>query len=84
MGWSLRLAVIVLLIYVGLIGLTGFAFSRVPRGFVPVQDKGYLLVNVQMPDAASLTRTSDAMKQIEADEARHLKYCQAVARRYAP
>ncbi|HEV8605464.1 MAG TPA: efflux RND transporter permease subunit [Tepidisphaeraceae bacterium] len=56
-GWSLRLAVIVLLIYVGLIGLTAFGFSRVPRGFVPVQDKGYLLANIQLPDAASFERT---------------------------
>ncbi len=56
-GWTLRLAVIVLLIYVGLIGLTGFEFSRVPRGFVPVQDKGYVLANIQLPDAASFERT---------------------------
>jgi multidrug efflux pump len=59
-GWSIRLAVIVLLIYVGLIGLTGFGFSRVPRGFVPVQDKGYVLANIQLPDAASFERTLEA------------------------
>src|SRR5262249_28730695 len=38
-GWCLRLSAIVLLVYVGLVGLTGFAFTRVPRGFVPIQDK---------------------------------------------
>jgi multidrug efflux pump subunit AcrB len=66
-GWSLRLSVIVLLIYVGLIGLTGFGFSRVPSGFVPIQDKGYLVVNIQLPDSASLERTvavSDAVEKI--------------------
>ena len=56
-GWGLRLSAIVLLVYVGLIGLTGFGFSRVPSGFVPVQDKGYLVTNIQLPDSASLERT---------------------------
>src|SRR5207248_2795264 len=55
-GWCLRLSAIVLLVYVGLIGLTGFGFTRVPSGFVPSQDKGYLLANIQLPDAASLER----------------------------
>src|SRR5262249_41190327 len=45
-GWSLRLSVIVLLVYVGLIGLTGFGFTRLPSGFVPIQDKGYLVANI--------------------------------------
>ncbi|HEV3256228.1 MAG TPA: efflux RND transporter permease subunit, partial [Gemmataceae bacterium] len=56
-GWCLRLSAIVLLVYVGLIGLTGFGFSRIPSGFVPAQDKGYLLAIIQLPDAASLERT---------------------------
>jgi multidrug efflux pump len=64
-GWSLRLSVIVLLVYVGLIGLTGFGFTRVPGGFVPGQDKGYLLVNVQLPDSASLERTIEATAKVE-------------------
>ena len=64
-GWSLRLSAIVLLIYVGLIGLTGFGFTRVPGGFVPNQDKGYLLVNVQLPDSASLERTAEATEKVE-------------------
>jgi multidrug efflux pump len=56
-GWGLRLSAIMLLVYVGLIGLTGFAFTRIPGGFVPSQDKGYLVVAVQLPDSASLERT---------------------------
>jgi len=64
-GWSLRLSVIVLLVYVGLIGLTGFGFTRVPSGFVPNQDKGYLLVNIQLPDAASLERTVEVTEAVE-------------------
>src|SRR5205823_14837898 len=64
-GGCLRLSAIVLLIYAGLIGLTGFGFSRVPSGFVPIQDKGYLIANIQLPDAASLERTVEATAKVE-------------------
>ncbi len=64
-GWGLRLSVIVLLIYVGLIGLTGFGFTHVPSGFIPSQDKGYLVVNMQLPDSASLERTAEVNAAIE-------------------
>ena len=64
-GWSLRRSAIVLLVYVGLIGLTGFGFTRVPSGFVPSQDKGYLLVNIQLPDSASLERTVEVTEAVE-------------------
>src|SRR5262245_22700864 len=64
-GWGLRLSVIVLLIYVGLIGLTFFGFTRVPSGFVPSQDKGALVVNVQLSDSASLERTVEAVAAVE-------------------
>src|SRR5438067_11152875 len=64
-GWCLRLSAIVLLVYVGLIGLTGFGFTRVPSGFVPAQDKGYLLANIQLPDAASLERTAEVTAAAE-------------------
>src|SRR5207248_484282 len=45
-GWGLRLSVIVLVVYGGLLGLTGFGIARIPRGFVPIQDRGYLLANI--------------------------------------
>ena len=64
-SWSLRLALVVLLIYGGLLYGTWYGMSRMPAGFVPAQDKGYLLVNVQLPDAASLERTDLVMKQLE-------------------
>ncbi len=64
-GWALRLSVIVLVIYVGLIGLTGFSFTRVPGGFIPSQDKGYLVVNIQLPDSASLERTVEVTAAAE-------------------
>src|SRR5262249_45063549 len=64
-GWCLRLSVIVLIVYVGLIGLTGFGFTRIPTGFVPLQDKGYLVANIQLPDSASLERTVDVTDAVE-------------------
>ncbi len=64
-GWSLRLSVITLLVYVGLLVLTGYGFTIVPSGFIPNQDKGYLIVNVQLPDSASLDRTVAVMDRIQ-------------------
>src|SRR5205807_4736691 len=40
-------------------------FIRAPTGFVPQQDKGYLLLNVQLPDSASVERTQKVMAHIE-------------------
>src|SRR5215472_268201 len=56
------LAVVVVL-YVGLIGAAGFEFDRVPTGFIPEQDQGYLITVLQLPPGASLGRTEQVMKQ---------------------
>jgi multidrug efflux pump subunit AcrB len=64
-GTLLRVSVVVLVVYGGLLGLTYFGFTESPKGFVPTQDKGYLLVNVQLPDSASLERTQKVMATIE-------------------
>jgi multidrug efflux pump len=55
----------VIAVYGGLLALTWWGFTHTPTGFIPQQDKGYLLVNVQMPDAASVTRTRDVVRRIE-------------------
>ena len=44
-------------VYGGLIGLTSLGFASVPTGFVPPQDKQYLVAFAQLPDAATLDRT---------------------------
>jgi len=64
-GWCLRLSVVVLLVYVGLLVLTGLGFTIIPSGFVPVQDKGYLVANIQLPDSASLERTAEVTDAVE-------------------
>jgi multidrug efflux pump len=62
----LRLSVIVLLVYAGLIGLTFLGFRAVPAGFIPEQDKGYLVVNAQLPDGASLERSDQVIARMTA------------------
>jgi multidrug efflux pump len=62
----LRLSVIVLLVYAGLIGLTYLGFRAVPTGFIPEQDKGYLVVNAQLPDGASLERSDEVIAHMTA------------------
>src|SRR6266498_1240743 len=59
-----RLAVVILFIYVGLLALTGFGFKIVPGGFLPTQDRGYAVVFAQLPDAASLDRTQAVVDKI--------------------
>ncbi|MBX3440357.1 MAG: efflux RND transporter permease subunit, partial [Planctomycetaceae bacterium] len=69
---ALRLCVIVLIVYGGLIGLTYFALTTTPVGFIPDQDKGYLVANVQLPDGANLDR-SDALIRKLSEEARAIE-----------
>ena len=57
---------IALVLYAGLIGLTWLGFSHVPTGFVPGQDKQYLVSFAQLPDAASLDRSEDVIRQMSA------------------
>src|SRR4029077_19152639 len=64
-GWCLRLSAIVLVVYVGLLGLTAFGMARIPSGFIPIQDKGYLIADVRLPDSASLERTVEAVAKVE-------------------
>ncbi|MGC8640715.1 MAG: efflux RND transporter permease subunit, partial [Isosphaeraceae bacterium] len=61
----LRISLLVLAIYGGLLVFTYYGFTRTPTGFIPAQDKGYLLVNVQLPDSSSLERTEAVMKRVE-------------------
>jgi multidrug efflux pump len=55
---------VVMAVYVGLAGATCVLFNAVPGGFVPSQDKQYLIGYAQLPDAASLDRTEDVVKRM--------------------
>ena len=59
-----RMSIILLVVYGGLLAMTGMGFNVVPKGFIPDQDKGYLVVNVQLPDGASLERTDRLVNQL--------------------
>jgi hydrophobe/amphiphile efflux-1 (HAE1) family protein len=61
---ALRLSALVLLVYVGLLYLTYVGFKAVPTGFIPTQDQGYLIVNLAMPDAASIYRSDEVIRQM--------------------
>jgi HAE1 family hydrophobic/amphiphilic exporter-1 len=56
-----NISVIVALI---LIGVGGYGLSRVPTGFIPIEDQGYLLVAAQLPDGAALDRTQRVLERI--------------------
>jgi hydrophobe/amphiphile efflux-1 (HAE1) family protein len=56
---------LMLLLYVGLIGATGVLLTITPKGFIPVQDRGYLIVAIQLPGGASLARTTEVVKKVE-------------------
>ncbi|MEN6406485.1 MAG: efflux RND transporter permease subunit [Thermoguttaceae bacterium] len=64
-GGLIRISLLTMLVYAGLLGVTYWQFNRTPTGFIPRQDKGYLLLNVQLPDAASVERTRKVMSRIE-------------------
>jgi len=65
-GALVRRAVIMMLLAVGIGGATLWQFGRLPTGFLPVEDQGYLITAVQLPDAASLERTDAVVKKIDA------------------
>ncbi len=63
-AYALRMSLIMLLIYGGLIGLTWFGFTQVPTGFIPAQDQGYLIIAIQLPPGSTLNRTDEVTRRI--------------------
>ncbi|WP_434927723.1 efflux RND transporter permease subunit [Shewanella sp. HL-SH2] len=67
-GWLvkkiIRFGAVVGILYIGLVGLTGLQFANTPTGYVPGQDKQYLIAFAQLPDAASLDRTEAVVKEM--------------------
>ncbi|EJM62270.1 cation/multidrug efflux pump, partial [Pseudomonas sp. GM49] len=55
---------VALLVYAGLIAMTYMGFSTTPTGFVPTQDKKYLVTFAQLPDAASLDRSESVIRRM--------------------
>jgi hydrophobe/amphiphile efflux-1 (HAE1) family protein len=59
-----RLSVVALLLYAVLLGATGWLFKTTPTGFVPAQDKGFLICIAALPEGASLDRTEAVVRQL--------------------
>jgi HAE1 family hydrophobic/amphiphilic exporter-1 len=56
---------LMLLLAAGLAGYTGWQFTQLPTGFLPTEDQGYILVHVQLPDAAAQERTGEVLDKID-------------------
>ena len=60
----LNVKLLVFALYLGLLVLTYVGFQRIPSGFIPSQDKQYLIAMVQLPDGASLDRTDEVLRKV--------------------
>src|SRR5215468_7838063 len=61
----IRHRAMMLLLYVVLIGSAGWLIATTPQGYIPAQDRGYVIVSAQLPGAASLARTTEIVRRIE-------------------
>ena len=66
-------------VYAGLVGLTAVGFTQVPTGFVPTQDKEYLVAFAQLPDGASLDRTEAVIRKMTDIALKHPGVANSVA-----
>src|SRR4029077_369556 len=57
-------SVLMAAVALALIAVTGYWFSRVPTGFLPIEDQGYMIALVQLPDGASLERTQKTLDKV--------------------
>ena len=53
------------MLFAGLAGLTGWQFTRLPTGFLPIEDQGYVMAFIQLPSAASLERTQEVLGKLD-------------------
>ena len=61
---AIRVPLLVVAGYAGLLALSTVGYKTLPAGFIPQQDKGYLIASIQLPDAASAGRTEATIRQI--------------------
>ena len=56
----------VMVVFVALVALTGWWLTKLPTGFLPVEDQGFAIVGIQLPDAASQERTRAVVAKVSA------------------
>jgi hydrophobe/amphiphile efflux-1 (HAE1) family protein len=74
----LRLSLVAIVVYAGLLASTGALFRKIPSGFIPTQDKQYLVAFAQLPDAASLDRTDEVIRRMTEIARKHPGVADAV------
>ncbi|MBK1989327.1 efflux RND transporter permease subunit [Sphaerospermopsis aphanizomenoides BCCUSP55] len=62
-----RIKAIVLIVFIALIGFTGWLYLNVPTSFLPDEDQGYFITIIQAPEGSSLQYTSNVMSKIETE-----------------
>jgi HAE1 family hydrophobic/amphiphilic exporter-1 len=67
-GWAVRQLLkawwVLVLLFVGIAVFTAWLYQRTPTGFLPTEDQGYVIISVQLPDAASLDRTREIERKL--------------------
>jgi hydrophobic/amphiphilic exporter-1 (mainly G- bacteria), HAE1 family len=66
-------------IAIAIMGVAFWGLGRVPTGFLPIEDQGYVLVSVQLPDGAALSRTKAALDQVSAIASKDDNVAQVIA-----
>jgi HAE1 family hydrophobic/amphiphilic exporter-1 len=63
-GLLVRRTAMTMVLFAGLLGLTVLGFLKIPGGFLPDEDQGYLMINAQLPDGATLERTEEVLQEL--------------------
>ncbi len=75
----IRFSAVALVVYGGLLAFTAFSFKKIPTGFVPTQDKQYLIAFTQLPAAASLDRTDAVIRRMSEIALKHPGVANSIA-----
>ncbi len=65
-GFMIRHKLVTIVLFLAVLGVGAAGFLRLPSGFLPEEDQGYAIVGIQLPNAASLARTKEAVTEVEA------------------
>ena len=64
-GWMIRKSTLVFLLYISTYGFIYFFHKTLPTAFVPMEDQGYFITSINLPDGATTNRTSEVVKEVE-------------------
>jgi hydrophobe/amphiphile efflux-1 (HAE1) family protein len=64
-GWMIKKSTLVFVVYLSTYGFIFFFNKTLPTAFVPMEDQGYFITSINLPDGATVNRTKDVVKQVE-------------------